>query len=53
MFDYLLTFRDEVELVWKSRWSTGKLLFFLTRYPVFIDTALVLVRKWFFSQMGV
>jgi hypothetical protein len=45
VYDYMLTFKDEVRLVWPSRWSIGKVLFFLTRYPPFIDMTLVLVRK--------
>lgn len=30
--------------VWPARWNAGKVLFLLTRYPGFVDTALVLVR---------
>jgi hypothetical protein len=39
IWDYILSFRMEVELVWKSRWSFMKGLYFLQCYLPFIDTA--------------
>ncbi|KDQ58917.1 hypothetical protein JAAARDRAFT_33636 [Jaapia argillacea MUCL 33604] len=32
LYDHLITFSDEVELIWKQRWSIAKVLFFVTRY---------------------
>jgi len=32
VYDYIVTFGQEVDLVWKSRWSIGKVLFFIMRY---------------------
>ncbi|KAF9448453.1 hypothetical protein P691DRAFT_775410, partial [Macrolepiota fuliginosa MF-IS2] len=32
VYDYLLTFADEVELVWASRWTVMKIAFLLDRY---------------------
>ncbi|KAJ6495366.1 hypothetical protein C8R45DRAFT_986966 [Mycena sanguinolenta] len=32
MWDYFLTFPQEVQYFWGSRWSFVKLLFFLNRY---------------------
>ncbi|KAI3616519.1 hypothetical protein WG66_011600 [Moniliophthora roreri] len=32
LFDHLITLDDEVELIWKSSWSIGKVLFFINRY---------------------
>ncbi|KZP20977.1 hypothetical protein FIBSPDRAFT_954157 [Athelia psychrophila] len=32
VFDHLITLDQEIELVWRSPWTTGKLLFFLNRY---------------------
>ncbi|KAF9041547.1 hypothetical protein BJ165DRAFT_1406462 [Panaeolus papilionaceus] len=32
IFDHLLTLGDEVELIWQSPWSLGKVLFILNRY---------------------
>ncbi|KIM38010.1 hypothetical protein M413DRAFT_448053 [Hebeloma cylindrosporum] len=32
VFDHLLTFDEEVDLIWKSAWSLGKVLFLLNRY---------------------
>ncbi|KZP20978.1 hypothetical protein FIBSPDRAFT_954158 [Athelia psychrophila] len=32
VFDHLVTLDQEIELVWRSSWTTGKLLFLLNRY---------------------
>nr|GAT42333.1 predicted protein [Mycena chlorophos] len=37
VFDYTLTFDLEVSLLWPSRFSTSKALFFLARYTPFFD----------------
>ncbi|RDB18309.1 hypothetical protein Hypma_000490 [Hypsizygus marmoreus] len=42
LFDYFETLEMEVELIWKSRWGLGKVLFLLARYPTFVDVPLVL-----------
>ncbi|KAF5366567.1 hypothetical protein D9758_008984 [Tetrapyrgos nigripes] len=36
VYNYLLTLKSEVQLVWQSPWNLGKSLFFLTRYLAFI-----------------
>ncbi|PAV20694.1 hypothetical protein PNOK_0332100 [Pyrrhoderma noxium] len=36
IYDYLLTFNDERQLIWPSRWTTTKLVFFINRYLPFI-----------------
>lgn len=36
----------EIRYAWSSPWNLGKVLFFLTRYPVFFDVALMLYREW-------
>ncbi|KAL4264400.1 DUF6533 domain-containing protein [Pleurotus pulmonarius] len=41
-YDYLLTIIDESNLVWAAPWSFGKIVFFLTRYPAFVDISLML-----------
>ncbi|KAH8115710.1 hypothetical protein DFH11DRAFT_1742730 [Phellopilus nigrolimitatus] len=51
VYDYLITFGDEVELIWKSKLNTGNILFFATRYPAFIDTSFMLVYL-FHSNLG-
>ena len=38
MYDYLLTLGEEMRLVWPSRMSFMKLLFFANRYLPFIGT---------------
>jgi len=40
VYDYCLVLSSEVDLVWKSKWSIVKVLYLLTRYPAFSDTAL-------------
>ncbi|EJT96838.1 hypothetical protein DACRYDRAFT_59962, partial [Dacryopinax primogenitus] len=37
IYDYILTFEQERELVWKASWSPGKVLFCLLRYLGSID----------------
>jgi len=38
IWDYILTFRMEVDLVWESKWAFTKGLYFFQRYLPFIDT---------------
>jgi hypothetical protein len=46
IWDYIITFRMEVDLVWKSDWNFMKGLYFFQRYLPFIDTTwLVLYRQ--------
>jgi len=44
VFDYLLTLNREFQLVWKQPWSPITILFLITRYTPFIDTAATLIR---------
>lgn len=45
-YDYILTVAREVTLVWRVPWTFGKVLFLLTRYPVFAETFLVLYHQF-------
>ncbi|KAH9475769.1 hypothetical protein JR316_0011328 [Psilocybe cubensis] len=46
IWDYLITFDMEVDLVWRSKWNTMKVLFLVQRYLPFADTVfLVLFQK--------
>ncbi|KAF8527240.1 hypothetical protein JB92DRAFT_2699021, partial [Gautieria morchelliformis] len=45
-YDYMLTVEREARLVWRVPWNVGKALFFLTRYPVFADTFMVLYHQF-------
>ena len=46
IWDYILTFRMEVDLVWKSKWNFMKGLYLFQCYLPFIDTIfLVLYRQ--------
>ncbi|KAJ7242102.1 hypothetical protein C8J57DRAFT_72058 [Mycena rebaudengoi] len=42
LFDYLLTMDLEVSLMWSSRWSTSKVLYFMSRYTPFFDVPVLL-----------
>jgi len=46
VYDYLLTIEREARLVWPVPWNIGKVLYFLTRYPVFADTFMVLYHQF-------
>ena len=43
VWDYILTFRMEVDLVWKSKWTLMKGLYLFQRYLPFIDTVWLIV----------
>ena len=38
IWDYMLTFRMEIDFVWKSKWTFMKGLYLFQRYVPFIDT---------------
>jgi hypothetical protein len=41
IYEYFLTFRREVELVWLSRWNIIKVLFLAQRYLPIVDAVLL------------
>jgi hypothetical protein len=43
VWDYIITFRMEVDLVWKSQWTSMKALYLFQRYLPFIDTVWLIV----------
>jgi hypothetical protein len=43
LYDFILTFPQEVSLIWPAPWSLMKVLFLLTRYLPFAD---VVIRLW-------
>jgi hypothetical protein len=43
VWDYILTFRMEVDLVWKSKWTVMKGLYLFQRYLPFINTVFLIV----------
>jgi hypothetical protein len=46
LWDYILTFEMEVDLVWKSKWNFVKGLYFLQRYLPFVEIiCLVFTRQ--------
>jgi hypothetical protein len=52
IWDYILTFRMEVDLVWKSKWNFMKALYLFQRYLPFIDNVwLVLYRQFDISPI--
>jgi len=46
VYDYSLTVEREARLVWPVPWNVGKCLYFLTKYPVFVDTFLVIYHQF-------
>ncbi|KAG9219426.1 hypothetical protein CCMSSC00406_0005320 [Pleurotus cornucopiae] len=44
-YDYILTAYDERNLVWRAKWSVGKVLFLLTRYPTFVDVGMAIYHN--------
>lgn len=41
-YDYLLTFEQEVSLIWPSPWNVVKILFLTTRYTPFVGAGAIL-----------
>ncbi|KDQ30111.1 hypothetical protein PLEOSDRAFT_165755 [Pleurotus ostreatus PC15] len=46
VYDYLVTFGDEVTFIWTKPKSLGTILYFLARYPVFVDLVLSLYGEY-------
>ncbi|ESK87224.1 hypothetical protein Moror_5812 [Moniliophthora roreri MCA 2997] len=47
LYDHLLTFGDEVELIWQAEWKFPKFLFLLIRYIVVISVLVHTYRTCF------
>ena len=45
LWDYILTFGMEVDLVWKSKWNFMKGLYLFQRYSPFIDIMCVILTS--------
>jgi len=45
LFDYNVTFEREVELIWRRKWTYVTLIFIITRYLPFVDSALTLFEE--------
>jgi len=46
LWDYLLTFGMEVDLVWKSKWNFMKGLYLFQRYLPFTDIIWLVLSCW-------
>jgi len=42
IYDTVINFTDEVNVIWLKRWSLGKVLYLLTRYSTFFDAFFVI-----------
>jgi hypothetical protein len=40
LYDYILSFKDEVRYIWNARWNTGKWLYIAIRYNPTIELSL-------------
>ncbi|KAL4244104.1 hypothetical protein ABKN59_010731 [Abortiporus biennis] len=45
LYDHLLTLGAELTYVWPAKWTLGKVLYILSRYPPYIDIAFVLFHQ--------
>ncbi|KLO09660.1 hypothetical protein SCHPADRAFT_1000121 [Schizopora paradoxa] len=43
LYDAVINLSDEISLIWRQRWSFGKVLYIVTRYGCFIDAAVALL----------
>ncbi|KAI0311172.1 hypothetical protein OF83DRAFT_779615 [Amylostereum chailletii] len=50
VYDALILFGEEVDLIWKARWTFPKALYLLSRYTPFIDLAVDLYHTLAFPQ---
>ena len=46
IYDQLITLSDEVEHVWKRKWTGATLLFFLNRYATLFKTIVGFAINW-------
>ncbi|KAI0062550.1 hypothetical protein BV25DRAFT_643734 [Artomyces pyxidatus] len=46
VYDWIILFGEEVDLIWQARWTLPKVLFLLSRYTPFLDLALNLVHNF-------
>ncbi|KAF8530563.1 hypothetical protein BU17DRAFT_60268 [Hysterangium stoloniferum] len=42
LYDHFLTIGSEIDLIWPTPWSAGKVLFYATKYPALLDSAFLL-----------
>ncbi len=42
LYDIAINLSDEVSLIWRQRWSVGKVLYILTRYTALFDAVVLL-----------
>jgi hypothetical protein len=45
VYDWLILFDREVEHIWRSDWSVGKILFIVSRYGPFLDMPIVIASE--------
>jgi len=44
IYDYSLTLPDEIKYIWTNPFAISSILFFLTRYPPFVDSLLLFIH---------
>ncbi|KLO12402.1 hypothetical protein SCHPADRAFT_419020 [Schizopora paradoxa] len=42
VYDVVINLSSEIELIWRCRWSFGKIIYILARYSGFVDAAFIL-----------
>ncbi|EJD00125.1 uncharacterized protein FOMMEDRAFT_170143 [Fomitiporia mediterranea MF3/22] len=48
-WDILITLEEYISLIWKAKWSSGKILYFAARYPSWLEGAVYLTNTLDFS----
>ncbi|KAF8526641.1 hypothetical protein BU17DRAFT_62128 [Hysterangium stoloniferum] len=39
LYDHFLNLGEEIDLIWSTPWNAGKILYYATKYPAFLDGA--------------
>ncbi|KAF8530551.1 hypothetical protein BU17DRAFT_60260 [Hysterangium stoloniferum] len=42
LYDHFLNLGEEIDLIWSTPWNAGKILYYATKYPAFLDGAFLL-----------
>ncbi|KAF8530552.1 hypothetical protein BU17DRAFT_30891, partial [Hysterangium stoloniferum] len=50
LYDHFLTLGEEIDLIWSTPWNAGKILYYATKYPAFLDGAFLLYTV--FAPLG-
>ncbi|KAF8530586.1 hypothetical protein BU17DRAFT_79421 [Hysterangium stoloniferum] len=46
LYDHFLNLGEEIDLIWSTPWNAGKILYYATKYPAFLDGAFLLYYRF-------